>query len=180
MKHRIYPLPFTRSNESWNPYGELNTQVSSDVYCDPVIETPYVSGSNFKFDNSFYKMIGVDIVTETIFDYPYPYTTEKTFRPFALKRMMILVGPANTLKFLKTKGFKTFSPFINEDYDAIVDPIKRMQAIQVEIKRLCTFTLDEIRKAMLQYESVLEHNFKLCLDIEHIELKTIKTKLDLL
>jgi hypothetical protein len=91
--------------------------------------------------------------------------------------MFIIVGPANTLKFLKTKGFQTFSPFINETYDSINDPIDRMEAILAEIDRLVILPLDTIRNAMLQYTNVLESNFTTVANLEKVELQKVKERL---
>jgi hypothetical protein len=91
--------------------------------------------------------------------------------------MFLVVAPANTLKFLKTKGFQTFSPFINETYDSINDPIDRMEAILAEIDRLVTLPLDEIRNAVLQYKDVLESNFTTVMNLEKLELQKVKERL---
>ena len=50
------------------------------------------------------------------------------------------------LKFLKEEfGFKTFHPIIDESYDEEENPQKRMQLIRDEIKRLNSYTLEELK-----------------------------------
>ena len=180
MKVRIYTNTKTRVNENWNPHGKLISSPSKESFKDPLIAGKpnghHIFGAA-DYQQDFYQKIGIDIVTETVFSYPYPATTEKILRPIINKRMFIIVGPANTLKFLKTKGFQTFSPFINETYDSIVDPINRMKAILAEIDRLVILPLDIIRNAMLQYEDVLESNFTTVTNLENVELQKLKERL---
>ncbi len=181
MKVRLYTNTKTRWNENWNPYGILETAPHKGYKDSLITGKPNghwrtASGSN-DFQQVFYKKIGIDIVTETVFAYPHPATTEKILRPIVNKRMFLVVGPANTLKFLKTKGFKTFSPFIDETYDSITDPIDRMKAILSVIDRLVTLPLDEVRNAVLQYKDVLDSNFATVMNLEKLELQKVKERL---
>ncbi len=80
-------------------------------------------------------------------------------RPIVHKRMFIVLGPPGIVARLHDKGFKTFAPFINEEYDSIADPHKRMQAIVDELTRISKFSIDNIRETMLQYKDTLKHNY---------------------
>ena len=180
MKVRIYTNTATPINENWNQFGKLISNPSKESFKDPLI-TGKPNGHHKigagDYQQDFYQKIGIDIVTETVFSYPYPATTEKILRPIINKRMFLVVGSANTLKFLKTKGLQTFSPFINETYDSITNPVNRMEAILAEIDRLVTLPLDAIRNAVLQYTNVLESNFTTVTNLEKIELQKVKERL---
>ena len=162
MIHRIYNKPFTRINEHWNLSSSLNSS-PSESYCDSLI----TSKSNEFFHNindlqsPMYNNIAIDIVTETVYNYPYPQITEKTFRPLCSKRMFIIVGAPFTLQFLQDKGFKTFSNIIDESYDTITDPHKRLQLIIKEIKRICNIPLHEMKDILINHKDILEHNFNI-------------------
>lgn len=106
----------------------------------------------------FYQKIGVDIVTETVFNYPYPFITEKTYRPIASLRPFIIVGAWHTLDFLKNIGFKTFSVIINESYDNIVDPEERFNSVCNSIKVFVSRPLDQIRQDLYNIEHILLYN----------------------
>jgi len=176
MKHRIYTKPFTRINENWNTYGELNTLPTDEKYSDNII-TGSANGHHINRHNDivkdFYQLIGIDIVTETVFDYKYPRISEKIIRPIINKRPFLVVGAPNTLKFLCSKGFQTFAPFINEDYDQIVDPVYRMKFLLDEITRLTQMPIDKIKDFVLEYTPILNHNFNILKDLEQQELKSI-------
>jgi hypothetical protein len=183
MKVRIYTNNSTKVNENWNHYGELETNPDINSFKDPLITgkpLDWIWGTDDRtssLQQDFYQKIGIDIVTESVFAHPYPAVTEKILRPIVNKRMFLIVGPANTLKFLKTKGFKTFSPFIDETYDSITDPIDRMKAILSEIDRLVTLPIDEVRNAVLQYKDVLDSNFTTVMNLEKLELQKVKERL---
>ena len=157
--HRIYPKPFTRINEAWNFDGKMNSS-PQQPYRDSRITG---HARSMKVDRTlhcdFYKYFAIDIVSETVYNYPYPCLTEKTMRPIVHKRMFIVLGPLGIIERLHDKGFKTFAPFINEEYDSIADPHKRMEAIVDELTRISKFSIDNIRETMLQYKSILQHNY---------------------
>jgi hypothetical protein len=157
MFHRLYPKPFTRVNEAWNPMGQFNS-APGEPYCDPMITG---KSNHFYHDDifcEFYNNIAIDIVTETVYNYPHLQITEKTLRPILQKRMFLIVGGPNSLGILKDRGFKTFDPWICEDYDGISDPFNRMEAILAEIDRLTELPLDTIQDYMLECNDILEHN----------------------
>jgi hypothetical protein len=101
------------------------------------------------------------LVTETCYWHQRDHLTEKIFKPIVSRMPFILVGPPNNLKYLQSYGFKTFSPWINEEYDSIEDPVLRMQAIGVELKRICNYDLTELKKILIDMQDVLEHNYNL-------------------
>jgi hypothetical protein len=122
-------------------------------------------------DIHYHKNSYFSIVTETIyFDNKYPaywhkanvedsiFFTEKTYRCFALKHPFILLGRPGSLEELKKSGYKTFHPFISEDYDKIVDNRERFEFIINEIKRLCNFTVDEWNVWSTDIKEIVDYN----------------------
>ena len=159
MFHRVTVKPWSRINEAWNYNNQLDSSVK-EPYRDPLIKgTSNIHQVDKSIYCDFYKNFAIDIVTETVYNYPYTQVTEKTIRPIVHKRMFIVVGSPGTLSLLQDKGFKTFSPFIDEAYDSIKDPHKRLQTIVEELTRISKFSIDDIRKTMLQYKEILQHNY---------------------
>ena len=150
----------------------------SDIVID--FKDPIVEGKpnvDHRFQAKFYKKIAVDIVTETTFDYPYPFITEKTYRAFASLRPFILVGPYGTLKFLKGLGFKTFSVIINESYDEIEDPELRFHEVCNSIKEFVSRPLEKIKQDLISIEDILIHNQQHILTVFDKELKKFEEQL---
>jgi hypothetical protein len=98
------------------------------------------------------------VVTETVFDYPYCFITEKTFKTFLNKRPFVILGPPGTLKQIKQLGFKTFDTIIDESYDEIVDPSARLIKVVKIIESISQLSIDEIKKIMLDIQPILDFN----------------------
>ena len=67
---------------------------------------------------------------------------------------------AHSLQHLRTQGFKSFSPWIDESYDEEEDCEKRFLMIVNEIKRLCSMSLEEIHEWYHEMEDILKHNWR--------------------
>jgi hypothetical protein len=144
--------------------NDLFLKDSSSIRCSvPVIDykNTIVKGLplvEYRWQADFYQKIGVDVVTETVFNYPYPFLTEKTYRPMASLRPFIIVGAWHTLDFLKKIGFKTFSVIIDESYDNIVDPEERFNSVCNSIEGFVSRPLDEIKQDLHRIEHILLYN----------------------
>ena len=69
-----------------------------------------------------------------------------------------------SLHVLKDSGYKTFHPYINEDYDNIEDDELRLVAIADEIERLCGLSDEEWLEIQRELIPRLEHNYQLLLN----------------
>jgi hypothetical protein len=99
------------------------------------------------------------ITSETEFDSgSTPFLSEKTWRPILNLQPFIYVGNYKSLEKLRSLGFKTFSPFINEDYDLIKDRRERFFAIEKEIKKFADMSIEEIHEWYYSITDILIHN----------------------
>lgn len=103
------------------------------------------------------------LVTETIFDDVETYKncvflTEKTFKPIMMLQPFIIVANMGTLAALRERGYKTFSPYIDETYDTIEDGEDRILAISNEVKRLCNQTDSEWLEWCTNIKPIVEYN----------------------
>jgi hypothetical protein len=111
---------------------------------------------NFK---DFYAETYVHITSETVFDDNVSqFFSEKTWRPIINLQPFIYVGNYKALEVLKSLGFKTFHPYIDESYDLEQDPKKRFLLIAREIKKLANKPLNEIHDWYYSITDILIHN----------------------
>jgi hypothetical protein len=97
----------------------------------------------------------INLVSETwFFEIDTLFVSEKVFKPILLGQPFIVVGNAGILQLLKSLGYETFSPYINEEYDNIINPSERLRAIFTEIDRLCNLTDKEIKTIMTALHGV--------------------------
>jgi hypothetical protein len=128
-------------------------------------DTPLKKVSNTSIDNHFYlchygflKKAGVYIVSETMFNHPSPYFSEKTVSALLSNRPFIIIGEHGSLRALKQKGYKTFNDMFDESYDNIIDPSSRMESIFELVKDINARSLDEIKENVLKCQDKLSHN----------------------
>ena len=119
--------------------------------------------------NKYYENTYFSVVTETTYFtnewyYPARFLSEKIFKPMAMKHPFILASVPKSLEILKSMGYKTFSPFINEDYDNELDDGKRMLMIVSEIERLCNFDMQELEKFILFARGICTHNYNVLMN----------------
>jgi hypothetical protein len=129
--------------EGWVPYQKSLEQIT-------------------KHCNSYF----LEIVAETD-PYSNRFFTEKSLKNFYLQKPFVLMSGKHSLEQLQKKGFKTFAPWINESYDTIDCPNKRLHTIFKEIDRLSAISIEDLNSMYLEMTPVFEHNrqnfLKICL-----------------
>lgn len=158
----ITPIPFQSCAHKIIPNQMLNILYQHNLNCLPHSTRnaliPSTQG-NSNHSAEFLKYSFLNIVAETVFDYPYPYLTEKSFKSFWYKRPFVIVGAVGSLQYLKKIGFKTFDSWFDESYDLVVDPADRMQAIFNLLDTVSKWSLDQCRDMYNQMKPVLKHNY---------------------
>jgi hypothetical protein len=69
------------------------------------------------------------LVTETIFDYPHTFRTEKIWKPILMAHPFVVAANSGYLRDLHNAGFQTFHTLIDERYDQIDCPHTRIDRI---------------------------------------------------
>jgi len=87
------------------------------------------------------------------------FITEKIMKPIYWSHPFIVVGDPGTLARLRMLGFRTFGAVIDESYDEITDPVKRLHAITAELNRIGRFSPDQLKQAKQILAADVRHNF---------------------
>jgi hypothetical protein len=87
------------------------------------------------------------------------FPTEKTYKAIGMKHPFIVVSTDGFLKEIRKQGYKTFSPYIDESYDTIVDDKARLAAIVNEVKRLSSMSEEELIELTHCFKDIVEHNY---------------------
>lgn len=113
----------------------------------------FSSHASAYYDFEDYINSEVSVVLETVFDDGRVHLTEKTLRPIACGHPFILAAGPGSLEYIKSYGFKTFAPLIDESYDQEPNSLKRLEKIiqaMNKIKNLTDQELAELR-SIAQY-----------------------------
>jgi hypothetical protein len=116
------------------------------------------SCSSADYDNSDYATCGLEVVLETLFDDGRIQLTEKSLRPIACSKPFILVSTPGSLDYIRSYGFKTFAPWINESYDNIIDPLERLTAIAQEMKRISMLSPEQKQEMHVSLCEITQYN----------------------
>lgn len=77
------------------------------------------------------------LITETVFEYPYSFRTEKIAKPLAIGHPFIVAANTGFYRDLRNLGFRTFSHVIDESFDTIENHQDRMDRIFEIVSDLC-------------------------------------------
>ena len=95
------------------------------------------------------------VVTETNFEIPHNYCTEKIYKPILMGHPFVAVSSYKFYQHLKDRGYKTFGHLIDESFDDIENNEDRLLAIVNSIETLCQQNLDDF---LLKVKPICEHN----------------------
>lgn len=109
------------------------------------------------FDETMNSLIYVP--TETVFFGDRAHLTEKTFKPIALGMPFVLVATANSLEYLRSYGFKTFSHVWDESYDQEHNDLIRLEKIADLLSTIDGLSLREKHQLWQACLPVIEHNW---------------------
>lgn len=96
------------------------------------------------------------------------FITEKTFRTIANGHPVIWVAEHGTTKVMQQLGFKTYSEFWDESYDAIRDPVDRINAVIDVLKDLIKLNAQERQELWQKMVPTLQYNQQLILELKEI------------
>lgn len=183
-RQNILPDEFTFDKLNMEPY--LNKIGASRFECHTTQPSFFQMNSNIGLMQMPHKRMHaacrVNIALETtVRDTDQPYLTEKTYKILAQARPFVIYGDRNTLKKLKSKGFKTFDKFCDESYDQEPDfAIRAKKAVDAvyqlveacrtnpdEINEICRFNQHNYFSQERLYNELADFG-KLCLDKVYI------------
>jgi ribosomal protein S13 len=112
----------------------------------------------------------ISVVLETVFDGQTIHLTEKILRPIACGHPFILAAGPGSLEYLRSYGFKTFSPYIDESYDLEPDSFKRLEKIIQSMKAFSQLTVNEKNKVHKRIKKIADFNKKWFFSKEFVTL----------
>jgi len=105
-----------------------------------------------------YRSTNIEVVLETLFDDLRLHLTEKSLRPIACGQPFMLMATHGSLEYMRSYGFETFAPWIDETYDTIQQPIQRLTAVVKEMKRISELDQDQKLHLFTQLQTIAQRN----------------------
>ena len=115
-------------------------------------------------DGTAYRDTYFSLVTETVFNYPYSFRTEKIWKPIAVGHPFIAVANRGFYRDIQNLGFRTFSHVIDESFDLIDSSQDRIERIAQVVEDLCQQDLASFYK---ECYNVCKYNQDLYTQMRH-------------
>jgi len=105
------------------------------------------------------------VITETVFEYPYSFRTEKIWKPIMMGHPWIAVSNCGYYRDIRNLGFRTFDGIIDESFDLINDNQQRIERITQVVQDLCQQNLAEFLQAC---QEVCKYNQQHLSQLRHL------------
>lgn len=117
------------------------------------------------YSNTYFSLVSETIYFKDYLDWEDSvFLSEKIFKAILFRHPFVLIATPDTLKYLKSLGYKTFSPVIDESYDSIEDNHLRLIAILKEVNRLCKLEGEALEDYLAYCRVITEHNFNVLIN----------------
>jgi hypothetical protein len=121
-------------------------------------DSEITSNASATYNAQHYHQCAIDVVTETLFDDERLHLTEKILRPIACGKPFILAGTWGSLAYLREYGFQTFGNLIDESYDTVKDPVRRLQAITRVMRDIARMPGTQRQRIYQSMQTIVKHN----------------------
>lgn len=108
-----------------------------------------------------YKRTFVSLVPETLYGNDTLFFSEKTWKTIAVGHPFMLVSSRGMLRKLREQGYYTYGTWWDEGYDVMKNLDDRIRHIVQELKRLSTFSREELINMRASMQPIIEHNQRL-------------------
>jgi hypothetical protein len=105
--------------------GFVKTQLFNNTWGDAIV------------NHRCYTDTWFSLVSETVFDYPYSFRTEKIWKPILMGHPFVVAANSGFYRDLHNLGFRTFGSIIDESFDQIDRPADRLGRIISEVDYIC-------------------------------------------
>lgn len=134
---------------------------------NPVTDNAYVKFDLFKDEWGeiyLYPPPYVDtyfsVVTETVFEYPYSFRTEKIWKPIVMGHPWIVAANKGFYRDMHNLGFRTYSHVIDESFDNIENNQERLDRIIEVVTDLCKQDLASFLKECYNTSKYNQHHHR--------------------
>jgi hypothetical protein len=160
----MYKQEYTHPKSKLSTIDRLLIHKHADTLGPGLYVENKVGDGNFsaQFGHFDYKLLQscfLHVVNETVFYHNKLHLTEKIFKPIVCRRPFVLVAAPGNLAYLRSYGFRTFEPWIDESYDQETNNNKRLQMIAQQIERVARLTTEQRSCMHNDMQEVLQHNY---------------------
>lgn len=139
-------------------FENISWQPSTFDFVDHLPVNTMQSSASADYVPDDFNSTALSVVLETVFDDSKIHLTEKTLRPIACGHPFVLAAGPKSLEYLRSYGFKTFSPWIDESYDTESDSLTRMKKILTVLQDFANQHEHEQARVMSELDKIAAFN----------------------
>jgi hypothetical protein len=139
-------------------FSNINLKPKSFDFLTHLKENTYSSCSSATYSPEDFSCCKISVVLETVVDGDKIHLTEKTLRPLACGHPFIIAAGPGSLEYIRSYGFKTFSPWIDEDYDLETDTVIRLEKIISSMKKFNELDVNKKSHVYQEIKKIANYN----------------------
>jgi hypothetical protein len=143
---------------SQHQFKNFNFKLDSVDLIDNLQDNKHSSTVSADYEPSDFVNTELSVILETVFDDARIHLTEKTLKPIACGHPFILAAGPGALEYIRSYGFRTFAPWIDESYDQETDSMKRLKKIIESMKKIQLLQGPELEQFSIAVKSIAEYN----------------------
>ena len=162
-------------------FKNANLKPGSFDFLNFLQDNNFGSSASGSYDPDDFNSTKLSVVLETVVDSGKIHLTEKTVRPLACGHPFMLAAGPGSLEYLRSYGFKTFGPWIDESYDLEENTVLRLEKIIYAMKQFNNLNSDKKIQVWREIKKIANYNrtwffSKSFTDVVHNELKNNLSK----
>ena len=141
-------------------FKNINFKLNDTAVLDLLDNNQCNSNESAQYNCDDVNSTAISVVLETMFDDSRIHLTEKILRPMACGHPFILAAGPHSLEYLRSYGFQTFDPWIDESYDQESDSLLRLEKIINSMNKINSLDAKEFDCFLLEIRRIAEFNKK--------------------
>ena len=141
-------------------FKNINFEFKDSTVLDLLEDNQCGSNESAQYNHDDFNSTAISVVLETMFDDSRIHLTEKTLRPIACGHPFVLAAGPHSLDYLRSYGFKTFDPWIDESYDQETNSLLRLEKIINSMNKVNSLDATEFDQCLLEIRRIADFNKK--------------------
>jgi hypothetical protein len=141
-------------------FKNINFALKDSTVLDLFEDNHSDSNESAQYNHDDFNSTAISVVLETMFDNSRIHLTEKTLRPIACGHPFVLAAGPGSLEYLRSYGFRTFAPWIDESYDQETNSLLRLEKIINSLNKINSLGAPEFDQFLLEIRRIADFNKK--------------------
>ena len=159
LNEHSYPYNKDISTSAFFEHGNIEELVDKTPFIADVED--FSPNLSMVFNRALYDNTFFNLLSENHFDVRTIFLSEKVFKCVAWYSPILFMTTPGSIEKFESLGYKSFEPFINQEYDKEENNGKRLKMILDECERICEMDSKSMLDWYKDQREILEHNYNI-------------------